>query len=41
GEMSEDERLELDNTYAKNQSFVNDLRLILKTIPALLQKESV
>ncbi|MET4080744.1 lipopolysaccharide/colanic/teichoic acid biosynthesis glycosyltransferase [Pedobacter sp. UYP30] len=41
GDMSEDERLELDNTYAKNQSFVNDLRLILKTIPALLQKESV
>lgn len=41
GEMSEDERLELDNTYAKNQSFTNDLRLILKTIPALLQKESV
>lgn len=41
GEMSEDERLELDNTYAKNQSFGNDLRLILKTIPALLQKESV
>lgn len=41
GEMSEDERLELDNMYAKNQSFGNDLRLILKTIPALFQKESV
>ncbi|KQR70386.1 sugar transferase [Pedobacter sp. Leaf176] len=41
GEMSEEERLMLDNTYAKNQSFVNDIKLILKTIPALLQKENV
>lgn len=41
GDMSEDERLMLDNTYAKNQSFVNDIKLILKTIPALLQKENV
>jgi len=41
GDMSEEERLMLDNTYAKNQSFVNDIKLILKTIPALLQKENV
>ncbi len=41
GEMSEEERLMLDNTYAKNHSFLNDIRLILKTIPALFQKESV
>lgn len=41
GEMSEDERLMLDNVYAKNHSFVNDIKLILKTIPALFQKESV
>lgn len=41
GEMSEEERLMLDNSYAENVSFVNDIRLILKTIPALLQKESV
>ena len=41
GEMSEDERLLLDNKYAENHSFFNDIRLILKTIPALLQKESV
>jgi hypothetical protein len=41
GEMSEDERLMLDNKYAENHSFVNDIRLILKTIPALLQSESV
>jgi lipopolysaccharide/colanic/teichoic acid biosynthesis glycosyltransferase len=41
GEMSEDERLMLDNTYAETHSFKNDIKLILKTIPALLQKESV
>jgi lipopolysaccharide/colanic/teichoic acid biosynthesis glycosyltransferase len=41
GEMSEDERLMLDNTYAQNHSFKNDIKLILKTIPALFQKESV
>ena len=41
GEMSEDERLMLDNVYAQNHSFTNDIKLILKTIPALFQKESV
>ena len=41
GEMSEEERLMLDNTYAKNHSFINDIRLVLKTIPALFQKENV
>jgi hypothetical protein len=41
GDMSEEERLMLDNVYAENHSLVNDVRLILKTIPALLQKESV
>ncbi|QIL42701.1 sugar transferase [Pedobacter sp. HDW13] len=41
GEMSEEERLILDNTYALKQSFWNDIRLILKTIPALFQKENV
>ena len=41
GEMSEEERLMLDNVYAKNHSFLNDIKLILKTIPALFQKESV
>lgn len=41
GEMSEEERLMLDNMYAKNHSFLNDIRLILKTIPALFQKENV
>ena len=41
GEMSEEERLLLDNTYARNHSFKNDIKLILKTIPALFQKENV
>lgn len=41
GSMSEEERKGLDNTYAKNFSFWNDIRLILKTIPALFQKENV
>lgn len=41
GEMSEEERKALDNKYAQNFSFWNDIRLILKTIPALFQKENV
>jgi lipopolysaccharide/colanic/teichoic acid biosynthesis glycosyltransferase len=41
GEMSEEERLKLDNIYAENHSFLSDIRLILKTIPALFQKENV
>ena len=41
GDMSEEERLMLDNDYAKNHSFLFDILLILKTIPALFQKESV
>ncbi len=46
GNMSEDERKRLDNEYAdhfvgNNYSFWYDLKLILRTIPALFQKESV
>jgi len=41
GDMSEEERLMLDNTYAENHSFLNDFRLIFRTIPALFQKENV
>ncbi len=41
GEMSEEERLMLDNDYAKTHSFGNDIRLILKTVPALFQSENV
>ena len=41
GKMSEDERLMLDNTYALQHNFWYDIKLILKTIPALFQKENV
>lgn len=41
GEMSEEERLMLDNVYAQNHSFIKDIRLILRTIPAVFQKENV
>lgn len=41
GPMSDEERMELDNEYAKNYSFWNDIKIILRTIPALFQKENV
>lgn len=41
GEMSEEERKELDNAYADNNSFIGDITIILKTIPAVFQKENV
>ncbi len=41
GEMSEEERKELDNAYADKNSFIGDIILILKTIPAVFQKENV
>ena len=46
GVMSEEERIRLDNEYADhfkgdNYSFWYDIKLILRTIPALLQKDSV
>jgi lipopolysaccharide/colanic/teichoic acid biosynthesis glycosyltransferase len=46
GDMSEDERKRLDNEYADhfigdNYSFWYDFKLILRTIPALLQKDTV
>lgn len=40
-DMSERERKELDNYYASNYSILLDLKIILKTIPALIQKENV
>lgn len=40
-DMSERERKELDNYYADNYSIFLDLKIILKTIPALIQKEKV
>jgi lipopolysaccharide/colanic/teichoic acid biosynthesis glycosyltransferase len=40
-DMSEEERAELDIIYAKNFSFKMDMKIILKTFPALLQSENV
>ncbi|RZJ83674.1 MAG: sugar transferase [Chryseobacterium sp.] len=40
-DMSERERKKLDNFYAQNHSFWLDLKIILKTFPALVQKEKV
>jgi len=39
--MSEEERIELDNQYARNFSLLYDIKIILKTLPALIQKENV
>jgi len=41
GKMSEEERKALDNQYARAYSFWGDIKLILRTIPALFQKENV
>lgn len=41
GEMSDTERKQLDNFYAKNYSLWFDIKIILGTFPALLQKERV
>ncbi|RYE25884.1 MAG: sugar transferase, partial [Sphingobacteriaceae bacterium] len=40
-DMSELERKQLDNYYALNYSFRVDLKIIIKTFPALIQKEKV
>ncbi len=40
-DMSDQERKQLDNQYARNYSFWFDMKIILKTIPALMQKEDV
>lgn len=40
-DMSEEERTQLDVTYAKEFSFKMDMMIILKTFPALLQSENV
>lgn len=41
GEMSEEERLSLDNDYVKNFSIWFDIKILLRTIPALFQSENV
>lgn len=40
-DMSERERKKLDNFYAQNHSFWLDLKILMKTLPALVQKEQV
>ncbi len=40
-EMSAEERIKLDVTYAKNHSFWYDLKIMLKTPFAIIQKENV
>lgn len=39
--MSADDRKQLDIEYAENLSFIYDMKIILKTIPAMLQHENV
>src|SRR5690554_2294398 len=41
GAMSEDERLSLDNDYVKNFNIWFDVKILLRTIPALFQSENV
>lgn len=41
GEMSEEERFELDNLYAENNSFWGDIILILRTFKIFIQRGSV
>lgn len=41
GDMSEEERKELDNEYARSYSLKKDIEIIFRTIPALFQKENV
>ena len=41
GDMSAEERKALDNEYAQHYSLRKDLEIILRTIPALFQKENV
>lgn len=40
-EMTEEERIKLDMIYARKGSFLSDIKIILRTIPALVQKEKV
>ena len=40
-DMSNEERKQLDNTYAENYSFWGDIKLLLKTVTALMQTEDV
>ena len=41
GKLSAEERKQLDIQYAKNFSFGLDIKIILKTVTAFVQKENV
>lgn len=41
GDLSEEERIQLDIEYAHTYSFWGDIKLIMRTFPALLQTENV
>lgn len=41
GAMSEEERFRLDNEYAENNSFIGDLKLILRTFKTIIQRGNV
>ena len=41
GFMKEEERFMLDNLYAQKNSFMGDMRLLMRTIPVLFQKTDV
>ena len=41
GDMSEEERFDLDNQYAANNSFWGDINLILRTFKIFIQRKSV
>ena len=41
GPMSEEDRIKLDNVYADHYGFLFDIKIILKTIPAVFQKDNV
>ncbi|MEM8559413.1 MAG: sugar transferase [Bacteroidota bacterium] len=40
-DMSPEERIELDNSYAQEHTLGGDLKIMFRTIPAMLQKEDV
>jgi lipopolysaccharide/colanic/teichoic acid biosynthesis glycosyltransferase len=40
-DMSEEERIRLDISYAKRNSFLFDIKILFKTLPAAIQRESV
>ena len=41
GEVTPEERIQLDNEYADNYGVIMDIKIMLRTIPALFQNENV